>query len=141
MIAWRRMSSTCSRSGAATRTTRMLSLLSVVSVDAMVGMLVLFAASVCLYDDMPNSSSMRAAVLTAIGQPFEVMEIELVPLAAHRVLVRTHASTFCATDVLNASGGLAKAPPTILGHASVGTVQAVADGVTKVRVGDRVIIP
>jgi S-(hydroxymethyl)glutathione dehydrogenase/alcohol dehydrogenase len=84
---------------------------------------------------------MRAALLTAVKEPFEVEEIDYLDPAAGRVLVRTGASPFCSTDCVNWRGELFKIPPTILGHASMGEVVEVGAGVTHIKVGDRAIVP
>lgn len=84
----------------------------------------------------------QAGVLREIGEPFSIEEIEMLPLAESRVMVRTHASPFCSTDVKNWKGQLYKIPPTILGHASIGEIVEVGSGVTRdVRVGQRVLVP
>jgi S-(hydroxymethyl)glutathione dehydrogenase/alcohol dehydrogenase len=57
------------------------------------------------------------------------------------VLVRTGASPFCSTDIVNWRGELGKIPPTILGHASMGEVVEVGEGVAHLKVGQRVIVP
>lgn len=82
---------------------------------------------------------MRAAVMTGPGR-LEVQEVELLPLAPGRIRVRTGATPFCATDVMNADGVFGKEPPTILGHASMGVVEELGPDVTGVRVGDRVVV-
>jgi S-(hydroxymethyl)glutathione dehydrogenase/alcohol dehydrogenase len=84
---------------------------------------------------------MRAALLAAIKEPMVVEEIDYLDPAPNRVLVRTGASPFCSTDCVNWRGELAKIPPTILGHASMGEVVEVGPGVGHIRVGDRVIVP
>jgi len=84
---------------------------------------------------------MRAAVLRRFNEPFSIDEVTFLEPAQGRVLVRTGASPFCSTDVTNWRGELGKVPPTILGHASMGVVEAVGPGVTRVKVGDRVIAP
>ena len=85
--------------------------------------------------------SMRAGVLREVGVPFSIEEVELLAPTDGRVVVRTHASPFCSTDVHNWSGALAKIPPTILGHASIGEVVEVGPGVVTVQVGQRVLVP
>lgn len=85
--------------------------------------------------------SMRAGVLRETGVPFSIEEVELLAPTDGRVVVRTHASPFCSTDVHNWSGALAKIPPTILGHASIGEVVEVGPGVTAAQVGQRVLVP
>jgi S-(hydroxymethyl)glutathione dehydrogenase/alcohol dehydrogenase len=82
----------------------------------------------------------KAAVLTAVGAPLEVLDIEMLPPTPGRVLVRTGATPFCATDVMNADGVFGKVPPTILGHASTGVVEELGPEVTGIRVGDRVVV-
>jgi S-(hydroxymethyl)glutathione dehydrogenase/alcohol dehydrogenase len=57
------------------------------------------------------------------------------------VLLRTGASPFCSTDVVNWRGELGKIPPTILGHASMGEVVDVGAGVTHIKAGQRAIVP
>jgi S-(hydroxymethyl)glutathione dehydrogenase/alcohol dehydrogenase len=84
---------------------------------------------------------MRAALLTAFKKPFEVEEIDYLDPAPGRVLLRTGASPFCSTDVVNWRGELGKVPPTILGHASMGEVVEVGAGVEHVKVGQRAIVP
>jgi S-(hydroxymethyl)glutathione dehydrogenase/alcohol dehydrogenase len=84
---------------------------------------------------------MRAALLTAVKEPFEVEEIDYLDPGPGRVLVRTGASPFCSTDCVNWRGELGKIPPTILGHASMGEVLEVGPGVTHIKVGNRVIVP
>jgi len=84
---------------------------------------------------------MKAAVLRATNEPFSIEEVELIRDLPHRVVVKTHASPFCSTDVKNWQGKLFKIPPTILGHASIGEVIEIGPEVTKVRVGQRVVVP
>jgi len=84
---------------------------------------------------------MRAALLAAIREPFVVEEIDYLDPEPGRVLVKTGASPFCSTDVVNWRGELGKIPPTILGHASMGEVLEVGAGVTHVRPGQRAIVP
>jgi S-(hydroxymethyl)glutathione dehydrogenase/alcohol dehydrogenase len=84
---------------------------------------------------------MRAALLSAIKEPMVVEEIDYLDPEPGRVLVRTGASPFCSTDVINWSGELFKIPPTILGHASMGEVVEVGPGVAHLKPGQKVIVP
>lgn len=84
---------------------------------------------------------MRAALLTGIREPLVVEDVDFLDPAPGRVLIRTGASAFCSTDCISWRGELAKIPPTILGHASMGYVVEVGANVDQVRVGDRVIVP
>lgn len=84
---------------------------------------------------------MKAAVLRETRGSLSVEHVELLDLAPGRVLVKTHASPFCSTDVKNSRGEIPKIPPTILGHASLGEVIEVGEGVTAVQPGQRVVVP
>jgi S-(hydroxymethyl)glutathione dehydrogenase/alcohol dehydrogenase len=84
---------------------------------------------------------MRAALMVAAKEPFVVEDIAYHAPAKGRVLVRTGASPFCSTDCVNWRGELFKIPPTVLGHASMGYVEEVGEGVDNVKVGERVIVP
>lgn len=85
---------------------------------------------------------MRAAVLAEIGAPLVVEELALRPPGDHEVIVRTEATAFCITDCLVTRGELGfPQPPTILGHSAVGTVEETGPGVTRVKAGDRVVLP
>ncbi|MGO2110301.1 MAG: alcohol dehydrogenase catalytic domain-containing protein, partial [Pseudoclavibacter sp.] len=85
--------------------------------------------------------TMTAAVLRETGVPFSIERVEVLDPTPGRLIVRTHASPFCVTDVHNWSGALAKIPPTILGHASIGEVVEVGANVSRARVGQRVVVP
>ena len=84
---------------------------------------------------------MRAALLVEFNEPFVVEEIDYHDPAPGRVLLRTGASPFCSTDIVNWRGLLGKVPPTVLGHASMGEVLAVGEGVTHIKPGQRAIVP
>ncbi len=82
----------------------------------------------------------RAAVLEQFAQPLNVTEIELAEPRAGEVLVRLEACGVCHTDMYTASGvdpsGYA---PAVLGHEGAGIVEKVGEGVTSVKLGDRVV--
>jgi NADPH:quinone reductase-like Zn-dependent oxidoreductase len=92
---------------------------------------------------------MRAAVRERYGPPevVRVVEVEKPAVTGHDVLVRVHATTVNRTDCgLRAAKpwiyrlflGLRRPRRTILGTEFAGEVEAVGDGVTAFRVGDRV---
>jgi len=86
---------------------------------------------------------MRAALLTEYGRPLVVEELAPVPPGPEDVVVRMSASALCFTDCLNQRGtrGIRRSLPTILGHAAVGVVAQRGSAVTRVREGDRVVVP
>ena len=82
----------------------------------------------------------RAAVCTALGQPLEVMELELEPPRTGEITVRLGASGVCASDVSVLKGELPSPLPIVLGHEGAGVVTAVGGGVTSVAPGDHVVV-
>ena len=90
---------------------------------------------------MPKT--MKAAVVTAFGQPLEFREVAVPTPGAGQVLVKIAASGVCHTDLHAAQGDwpVKPNPPFIPGHEGVGHVVAVGAGVTHVKEGDRVGVP
>lgn len=83
---------------------------------------------------------MKAAVLEEFGRPFVVEDIELVEHGARDVIVRMDAAAYCMTDGLSLDGVFGKTPPIILGHSAVGIVERVGVDVSRMSVGDRVVL-
>jgi len=82
----------------------------------------------------------RAAVLEQFGQPLVVQEVDLAPPRAGEALVRLHACGVCHTDLYTASGADPSGyAPCVLGHEGAGVVEAVGEGVSLVKPGDRVV--
>ena len=88
------------------------------------------------------SLDITAAVVQDFGYPMVIEELRLVAPAEHDIVVRTEASSFCITDEMQATGRIGRTPPPmILGHSAVGVVEEIGAGVTRMKVGDRVIVP
>jgi len=85
---------------------------------------------------------MKAAVLIEIDAPLEVCDVELNELKVGQVLVKVLMSGLCGAQLHEIRGhkGNAKFPPHLMGHEGCGVVEAVGDGVTTVKVGDRVVM-
>lgn len=86
---------------------------------------------------------MRGAVLTELNQPLEVWDgIEIPEPARGQVQVKLAFSGVCHSQLMEARGSRGNDPyvPHLLGHEGTGVVQKIGDGVTKVRVGDRVVM-
>lgn len=81
-----------------------------------------------------------AAVLRGTDQPYAIEEIELRDLRPHEVLVRIVAAGMCHTDVLPRVPGFIAPPPIVVGHEGSGVVEAIGSDVTKVAVGDHVVL-
>lgn len=82
----------------------------------------------------------RAALFRAVGEPLEVVEIELEDPRADEVVVRMAAIGICGTDLHQVKGDFQRPTPMVLGHEGAGVVEAVGDAVTKVRPGDEVVL-
>ncbi len=83
-----------------------------------------------------------AALLVETGKPLELAQIETPQLKPGQVLVQVDLSGVCHTQILEARGHRGPDPyvPHCLGHEGVGTVLELGAGVTKVAVGDHVIL-
>lgn len=86
---------------------------------------------------------MRAAVLTELRAPLQVVELTLPEtLAVGQVLVKVHFSGVCGSQLgeIDGAKGEDKYLPHLLGHEASGTVLAVGAGVRQVKVGDKVVM-
>jgi len=83
-----------------------------------------------------------AAILTELQTPLVVSEIEIPTLKPGQVLVDISYSGICHTQLSECQGrrGEDKFLPHCLGHEGSGVVREIGTGITKVNVGDRVII-
>jgi len=86
------------------------------------------------------ASTMKAAVVPALGAPLEIQELPIPEPGPFEALVRVDYSGVCHTDLHAAHGDWPVKPqaPFIPGHEGSGTVVAVGDSVTRVKVGDKV---
>ena len=83
---------------------------------------------------------MKAAILEAPATELVVESIDCQEPQAGEVLVRIAASGVCHSD-LNVVHGTQTSPlPVVLGHEGAGIVEAVGPNVTRVRVGDHVVL-
>jgi propanol-preferring alcohol dehydrogenase len=85
---------------------------------------------------------MRAMVLEKVGQPLAPRDVLAPRPGANQLLIRVSACAVCRTDLHIIDGELPQPKlPLILGHEIVGRIEAIGEGVTQFRVGDRVGIP
>jgi len=82
---------------------------------------------------------LNAAILWEQGAPLSVEEAELEAPRAGEVLVEVKAAGVCQSDLHPARGDWPARMPLALGHEGAGIVREVGEGVTRVRVGDRVV--
>ncbi len=81
----------------------------------------------------------KAAVVSEVGRPLEIEELELDDPKDGEVLIRyTHAG-LCHSDIHIAHGDLEARLPMVLGHEGAGIIEEVGPGVTRVAPGDHVV--
>jgi len=85
----------------------------------------------------------KAAVVNEFNQKLEVKDVNVGEPGLGEILVKLEACGVCHTDLHAAQGDWPVKPklPVIPGHEGVGVIEKVGDGVTSVKVGDRVGIP
>jgi S-(hydroxymethyl)glutathione dehydrogenase / alcohol dehydrogenase len=85
---------------------------------------------------------LKAAVLTQLNSPLEILEVGTTPLKYGQVLVRVLASGICGSQLQEIAGykGNAKYLPHLLGHEGCGIVEECGEGVSRVDPGDKVVM-
>ena len=81
----------------------------------------------------------KAAVLREVTKGYSVEELELEPPAAGEALVKYAYTGYCHSDLSNMMGRTSMALPMVAGHECAGVVEAVGEGVTRVKAGDHVV--
>jgi propanol-preferring alcohol dehydrogenase len=90
-----------------------------------------------------TTNTMHAAVVETLGQPLALRELPIPTVGPGQILVKTEACGVCHTDLHAAHGDWPVKPtvPFIPGHEGIGLVVALGEGVTAVKLGDRVGVP
>lgn len=83
---------------------------------------------------------MRAAVLEAANEPLRVREVDLEGPGPREVRVRIEACGVCHSDISLVDGTFPMMGPTVAGHEAAGVVVEVGPGVSRVAVGDHVVL-
>ena len=85
---------------------------------------------------------MKAAVVKVQGEPMEIMEVNIRECQDNEVRIKLAGTGICHTDIAHAKNewNMAMPMPMVMGHEGAGVVESVGPGVTKVKVGDHVII-
>lgn len=83
---------------------------------------------------------MKAAVLTELNAPLTVADVELTDLEFGQVRVRVLAAGICGAQLQEIRGEKGGPLPHLLGHEGCGYVEAIGQGVTRVKVGDKVCL-
>ncbi len=87
-----------------------------------------------------STTTAKAAVMYAANQPLVIEEIEIDEPGQDEVVVKTSASGVCHSDLHFMEGSYPYPTPVVLGHESAGVVEKIGPGVTRVKVGDRVVV-
>jgi S-(hydroxymethyl)glutathione dehydrogenase/alcohol dehydrogenase len=84
----------------------------------------------------------KAAILTELNSPLIVDEIESTELKFGQVFVKILKSGLCGAQLqeINGSKGNGKFLPHLMGHEGCGIVDSIGQGVTKVKIGDKVVL-
>ncbi|WP_152630395.1 alcohol dehydrogenase AdhP [Acinetobacter ursingii] len=88
-------------------------------------------------------STMKAAVVTEFNQPLQIKDVDIPKVSAGKVLVKMIATGVCHSDLHAMHGDWPIKPslPFIPGHEGVGEVVEIGEGITHLKVGDKVGIP
>ena len=81
----------------------------------------------------------KAAVVTEIGKPFEIMEVEVDGPKTGEVLVQWKVAGLCHSDLHLTSGDMPATLPLVAGHEGAGVVVDVGPEVHHVKPGDHVV--
>jgi len=82
----------------------------------------------------------RAALLTEFNAPLSVETVELAAVHDRDVRVRLDMAAICYSDILVQQGFSFNSFPMLIGHSGTGIVEEVGSRVTRVSVGDRVVV-
>ncbi len=83
---------------------------------------------------------MKAAVLRAFGTDLAIEDVVIADPKDREVLVRIMATGVCSSDLSTIRGKTGSELPLVPGHEAAGIVERVGAGVSRVRVGDRVVL-
>lgn len=88
------------------------------------------------------STYFRAAVLTKINSPLEIVELNFPKLKSGQILVQNRFSGICRSQLMEVNGqrGEDKWLPHLLGHEGFGIVREIGPDVKKVSIGQNVVI-
>lgn len=79
-------------------------------------------------------------MLRKIGEPLEVVDLDLAPPGPGELLIAVQAAGLCHSDLSVIEGVRPRPTPMVLGHEAAGEVLEVGPGVRDVRVGDHVVL-
>src|SRR6187455_1387324 len=89
------------------------------------------------------AKTMHAAVVHDFERPLVLEEVAMPVAGPGDVIVRVEASGLCHTDIHAAHGDwpVKPTPPFVPGHEGIGRIEALGEGVSSRRIGERVAVP
>jgi S-(hydroxymethyl)glutathione dehydrogenase/alcohol dehydrogenase len=82
----------------------------------------------------------RAAIFRKVGEPLDIVELDLADPGPQDVVVRMVAVGICGTDLHQVKGEWQRPTPMVLGHEGAGIVEWTGDAVAGLAVGDEVVL-
>lgn len=82
----------------------------------------------------------RAGLFRSVGEPLEVVELDVREPGPEEVVVRVAAAGICGTDLHQVRGEWQRPTPMVLGHEAAGVVEEVGSAVTGLAPGDEVVL-
>jgi Zn-dependent alcohol dehydrogenase len=86
-----------------------------------------------------GSSTVKVAIINAIGRGFDVANIEVAEPIRHEALVKVKASGLCRTDHTNTVHDMGYPMPSVFGHEITDIFEATGPEIHHLRVGDHVV--
>ncbi len=83
---------------------------------------------------------MKAAVLREFGKPLVIEDLEIGSPQTGEIKVKMAACAICHSDIIYADGGWGGTLPMVLGHEAAGVIEEVGPGVSRLNVGDHVVV-
>jgi S-(hydroxymethyl)glutathione dehydrogenase / alcohol dehydrogenase len=87
-----------------------------------------------------STINIAAAVCRVHGEPLVIEQVNLAAPGAGDIRVKLLATAICHSDITYAEGGWGGDVPAIYGHECAGVVESIGDGVSRVSVGDTVVV-
>lgn len=82
----------------------------------------------------------RAAIFRKVGEPLDIVELDLADPRPHEVVVKMVAVGICGTDLHQLKGEWQRPTPMVLGHEGAGVIEWAGDAETGLAVGDEVVL-
>src|ERR1700741_2996625 len=89
---------------------------------------------------LKTTRTIQAGLLKTLGGPWVIEDVELAAPREDEVLVRVVGSGICQSDISCRDGHFPVPLPIVVGHEGSGVVEAVGSRVSRIKVGDHVVL-